>query len=74
MTVPAVCLTGVASPGGYCAVPCTLPGTQDDCPVNSLCTAFAGGSFCARICQNQSECRTGYTCNGVTGSNVKTCQ
>jgi hypothetical protein len=73
-TIQAVCLTGTASPGGYCAIPCITVGAQDVCPSGSYCTLLTAGNFCAHICQTQSDCRTGYNCNGTGASGTKTCQ
>ena len=70
------CQTG--APMGYCTQPCQTAGSTSECPSGGLCTDVTlGGAtmrICARICQNQSDCRTGYQCNGVSGSSVKSCR
>jgi hypothetical protein len=60
-------------PGGYCAKPCTLPGSetivQDDpnCDpgggVDCIGSSSVGFSYCAAVCTDDSQCsRDGYTC------------
>ena len=71
--VPAVCLN---TPGGYCSVPCSTPGSTAGCPSGSICAVYPSGpsTNCIHICMSQSDCRSGYNCNGITGTNIKGCQ
>lgn len=61
-------------PGGFCTLSCSQEGQATGCPDDSLCTTQFGALVCSPICQNQDDCREGYECNGVTGSNVKACR
>ena len=68
------CNTSVA--GGYCTRGCTFEGTQlQECPAGSICTSFGSAAqVCANICTGDGSCREGLQCNGVSGSNVKSCK
>lgn len=66
------CLT--SAPGGYCSKGCSAEGTSVDCPGGTVCASFAGALMCSAVCQQQSDCRAEYECNGLTGSSVKACR
>ena len=72
-----ICLTG-GVPMGYCSQTCPTVGAQDGCPSNGVCADVSTNSgtqrICTLICQMQAECRTGYQCNGVSGSPFKSCR
>jgi len=62
-------------PGGYCTVACTMPGSRDECPDESICDAISGSAIaCVKICKSSADCRTDQDCNGVSGSNIKACK
>jgi hypothetical protein len=67
----AIC--GTNWPGGYCLMTCT--GAASVCPTNSLCTRLTGlnDSYCFDTCSTDRDCRGGYVCNPVNGSNKGVC-
>jgi hypothetical protein len=71
--IRAVCLN---TPGGYCSVPCNTAGSDAGCPSGSMCAVYPSGSStnCIQLCTMQSDCRSGYNCNGITNTSVKGCQ
>ncbi|MGQ0508683.1 MAG: hypothetical protein ACT4TC_25565 [Myxococcaceae bacterium] len=62
------------TPGGYCSRQCTH-GDDRTCPNGSTCIRNGAGDFdaCFRVCQTNSECRTGYTCAVFRGSTQSVC-
>jgi hypothetical protein len=66
------CLTGEAYPGGYCTH--TDCGSDAECTLGDTCvTEQEGTSFCAAGCFNDAECRNGYACLPVLGTNSRAC-
>jgi hypothetical protein len=56
--------------GGGCS-----PGSTNDCSSGQICTNIQGdGTQCREICQTQSDCPTGQSCEGVANTNTKSCQ
>lgn len=62
-----------ALPGGACTRSCTQPGTVDVCG-GGVCTNLSSGSYCLARCADKIDCRASYNCNGISGSNLKSCQ
>jgi hypothetical protein len=71
-----MCITEV--PSGYCTASCTTPGMRAECPEGAICDQVSLDSgnqnLCVLECEAQDDCREGYQCNGVTGSDVKACK
>lgn len=61
-------------PGGLCTQGCSGEGDTESCDDDSVCVAQFRSLLCMPRCQEQSDCREGYQCNGVSGSNIKACQ
>jgi hypothetical protein len=61
-------------PGGYCAKGCTTEGADKACGTGSVCSRSGERLLCAATCETKADCREGYECNGVTGSNLKSCR
>lgn len=53
---------------------CDTSGSTDDCVDNAICTAFGGANICYKLCKEQTECSAEEDCNGISGSNLKSCQ
>jgi hypothetical protein len=53
---------------------CDDIGKSDECEDGALCTNEANGGICRAICTETIDCPAGHTCNGVSGTNVKSCQ
>jgi hypothetical protein len=53
---------------------CDRPGQRDDCEDGALCTNEGRGPICRALCAEQGDCPPGHGCNGVSGTNQKTCQ
>jgi hypothetical protein len=66
------CYTELA--GGFCSRGCDLQGSIANCPDGTICSPFGDRLLCAPICQAQGDCREGYECNGLSGTEVKSCR
>jgi hypothetical protein len=53
---------------------CDTSGSIDDCVGGAICTAFGTANTCYKLCKEQTECSAEEDCNGVSGSNLKSCQ
>lgn len=61
--------------GSEVGEPCDEAGSEDDCEDEAICTnESGGGTVCREICESQDDCPAGTTCNGIEGTNVKSCQ
>lgn len=79
--VTGVCVTDGRD--GVCTQTCMVPGGAGQCPLGSYCTRgeyTAAGqdepstrTLCFPACKEQSDCREGYTCNGVSSGPGKVC-
>jgi hypothetical protein len=79
--VTGVCITD--GDDGICTQTCSAPGAAGVCPVGSYCTrgeytsaeqdSAATLTLCFPACKEQSECRAGYECNGVSSGPGKVC-
>jgi hypothetical protein len=47
---------------------------MDDCKDGLVCTTDWQGRHCRQACTAQDQCPPGFDCNGVEGTNVKSCQ
>ena len=54
---------------------CDDEGSTDECVDDAVCTNASGdAAACRALCQEHEDCPSGHSCNGVTGSNLKSCQ
>jgi hypothetical protein len=53
---------------------CDTPGDADECVDGAICTNSNVGSTCLPICTDEAQCAANENCNGISGSNVKSCQ
>lgn len=53
---------------------CDDPGSSIECEHGAVCTTQHGQSICRARCVEQEDCPPAYACNGVTGTNLKSCQ
>jgi hypothetical protein len=53
---------------------CDTAGSTDDCVNGAVCTNDTGGQRCRRICIDDTQCTSVEACNGVSGTNIKSCQ
>lgn len=67
-----ICYTSL--PGGFCSKGCSESGSTTECPGGTVCSTHSTQLLCAPTCQVKTDCRTDYECNGVSGSNVKSCR
>ena len=53
---------------------CDTSGAEDECVEGAICTAEGEAAVCRDLCADQADCASGEACNGVSGSNIKSCQ
>jgi len=54
---------------------CETSGSQDECVENAICTNDSGEVLaCQQSCEEKEDCSTGYNCNGISGTSLKSCQ
>lgn len=54
---------------------CETSGATDECVDNAVCTNRNDGApICRKICSSQDDCATNESCNGISGTNIKSCQ
>ena len=67
-----ICLLGGNYPGGYCSRSCANDGTAD-CVFPGVCVNSPNGPVCAKRCDDQGDCRAGYSCKTTNSSSQKIC-
>jgi hypothetical protein len=79
--VSGICITD--GPGGLCSLECLVPGGAGQCPGGSYCdrsnvstddSASRQRTVCLPACEHDDDCRSGYSCNGVSGGPGKVCR
>jgi len=53
---------------------CDVPGSTDGCVENAICTNEDGRSACRLLCDESADCPAQHKCNGITGTDRKSCQ
>ena len=53
---------------------CDKSGAENECVDEAICTSTATGTFCLKRCTDDLDCAANEQCNGVSGSNIKSCQ
>jgi hypothetical protein len=53
---------------------CDEAGSTDECEDGAICTNEESGAVCRALCKETEECPAQHACNGVSGSNLKSCQ
>jgi len=53
---------------------CDDIGDSDECEDHAICTNEDGHGVCRWMCENDDHCASDHECNGVAGTNVKSCQ
>ena len=54
---------------------CDASGDADECVDEAMCTKDATGSTtCRKRCTEDSQCAANEQCNGVSSTNIKSCQ
>jgi hypothetical protein len=55
---------------------CDESGATDECVDGAICTNQSDGDdpVCRTLCVDQEDCPKGQACNGVSGTNQKSCQ
>lgn len=53
---------------------CDEAGSTDECVDDAICTNEDGRAVCRILCAEQVDCPVDHSCNGVSGSNLKSCQ
>jgi hypothetical protein len=63
---------GCGSPG--LGETCDKAGSTDACEDGLVCTNESDRNTCQQLCTDQAQCTAGLSCNGVSGTNLKSCQ
>jgi hypothetical protein len=53
---------------------CEGVGSTEDCEDGAICTNEETGAVCRALCADTTQCPPAHTCNGVSGTNLKSCQ
>ena len=54
---------------------CDTPSATDECVDGAVCTNESGDNrSCRKLCTDQAQCAANEGCNGISGSNLKSCQ
>ena len=53
---------------------CDTLASTDECVSDAICSADSAGTVCRKTCSVQTDCGSGETCNGISGTNRKSCQ
>jgi hypothetical protein len=54
---------------------CDKVGDTDECVDEAICTNESNGSqTCRKRCTEDTQCASSEQCNGVSGTNIKSCQ
>jgi hypothetical protein len=53
---------------------CDGIGSTDDCDEGAICTNEEGRGICRLLCTETVQCPAAHTCNGISGTNFKSCQ
>jgi hypothetical protein len=53
---------------------CDTTGSTDECTDGAVCSEDTGGRRCRRVCKDDAACASSEECNGVSGTNIKSCQ
>jgi len=54
---------------------CKTAGDASLCESTAMCTNNASGTAtCRTICTDNAQCATTEQCNGISGSNIRSCQ
>lgn len=53
---------------------CDTAGSTDECVDGAICTNGDTGLTCRRRCTDDSQCAATEACNGVSNTNLKSCQ
>ena len=74
LIIAALILTACGNDGGV-GDPCDDAGSRDECEDGAICTNEDGGdASCRVICSDHGDCASDERCNGVEGSDTKSCQ
>ncbi len=79
MLMTAVCLLfltlGVGCGRADIGESCNEPGRTSECVDEAICTGNPDGSATCRVrCTDDTQCSATEACNGVSGTNIKSCQ
>jgi hypothetical protein len=54
---------------------CSVEGSTSECESAAACGKLANGKLlCQKQCTDQAQCASSESCNGLTGSSIKTCR
>lgn len=68
-------VVGACSSDGGVGDVCDKSGSTDGCVSGAICSnSSTGTAYCRKTCVEQTDCAATESCNGVSGSNLKSCQ
>ena len=53
---------------------CDDAGSTDECEDGAICTNENEAAVCRFLCKDTVQCPAAHSCNGVSGSSLKSCQ
>jgi hypothetical protein len=53
---------------------CDEAGSTDECEDGAICTNENESAVCRLLCKDTVECPPAHSCNGVSGTSLKSCQ
>ena len=73
--VALACVLGCACGGAEIGESCDEPGSTDECVDDAVCTnEESDASRCRELCEEHEDCPEAHSCNGISGSDLKSCQ
>jgi hypothetical protein len=50
------------------------PSSKDECVDGAVCSNDGDSNHCRKLCTDQAQCGSNESCNGISGSSLKSCQ
>jgi hypothetical protein len=67
-------ITATLGCAGEIGEACDKSGAVSECVDSAICTTDSRGTYCRQRCTDTAQCVVPEQCNGVSGTNIKSCQ
>jgi hypothetical protein len=74
LTLSALLATVACSGKSDVGEACDTAGSTEECVDGAICTNGDAEPTCRRRCTDDTQCAAAEACNGVSGTNLKSCQ